>query len=73
MYRIAWAAYRNADVKLVIKLLLNFKLIKHYTNIRVKNLITTDAVEILSNALFEQNDITFTEKHFHRIFKIKNQ
>ena len=51
-----------ADTKLVIKTA--FKLLdpeQHYSNTKIKKLITTDAVDLLSHALFEENDINLTE------------
>ena len=67
LYRITWAAYRSADSRLVINSafeLLNPE--KHYSNIKIKELITSDSIELLSHALFEKNDINLTERTLSR-------
>ncbi len=61
-YRIAWAAYRSAElgtcITTVIDILRPGRVLR---KVSVKNAIEQDAVELIGDALYENNDINYTK------------
>lgn len=57
-YRIAWAAYRSAELEQCIATAIELLEPGHeFRNLRVKQRVESDAVELAGDALFEQDDM----------------